>query len=212
MAAACYNSAIQPSSVKTLWVSSQRVCAGYGAFEALVVASPLDVANSVWTLRDERVAGTQGGSMICTPAAIGDPFTWLKRTLTVAVGEGPWLKFNASTSQFTLFPGVYCISARAPAYRVNAHKIRLFNVTTGKTAAWGSNAYSNETNFDMSDSALNDIVTVSNTSQTFQIEHVGQNPVAVDGMGVAAQDGIFFVGDAPEIYTTVNVKLLRSGN
>ena len=103
-----------------------------------------------------------------------------------------------AANQFTLTPGEYYIHAWAPAYKVNKHQVRLYNVTTASvvTNGYGTNAYSGASDNVMTPSILYTHIDIG-VNTTFQLEHYCQTTQATDGFGQANSFG------GSEVYTKV---------
>jgi hypothetical protein len=102
--------------------------------------SPLTAVASVKTFspfvnfayfEDRKSTNTQGGS-----ATTG----YQTRTLNTEV-VNTISGCSLSSSQVTLPAGTYLVEGSCPAGRVNRHKCRLYNVTTGNAIAYGTSAF-----------------------------------------------------------------------
>lgn len=140
------------------------------------------VVNDVILLRDEKSAGTHGGT--ATSGA------WQTRTLnTESVDTGGHC--SLSSNQFTLAAGTYRIKARAPAYFCNHHQIRLQNVTAGTTLIWGSGQFMSASAIPAngsSDSTIWGRFTVA-ASQALELQHRVETTWPTAGFGQAANFG-----------------------
>ena len=103
-----------------------------------------------------------------------------------------------SYNEFTLIAGTYLIDARCPAYDVNDHKARLYNVSDSSTEVVGTNARADDHGDSVTDSCIKDIFTIA-SSKTFRIEHRCDSSESSSGFGLANGYGI------DEIYTTVSL-------
>lgn len=130
----------------------------------------------------------------------GGTFTtgaWRTRVLNTEVYDDLNL-CTLAANQFTLLPGEYYIHAWAPAYKVNKHQIRLYNVTTASvvTDGYGTNAYSGASDNAMTPSLLYTHVDIG-VNTTFQLEHYCETTQATTGFGAANSFG------GSEIYSIV---------
>ena len=102
---------------------------------------------------------------------------------------------SVASNQFTLPAGTYLIHWSCPAFAVNSHQTRLFNVTSGTAGQLGSNEFS----WSGTSVATNSIGwdTISPTANTtYRIEHQCDTSVSSNGFGRA-------VGYGEEKYTQV---------
>lgn len=85
-------------------------------------------------VQDQKSSGTAGGTF--TSGA------WRTRTLnTVVTNEISGA--SLSSDQITLPAGTYWIEARAPAYIVNEHKVKVYNVSDSTDILIGTSEHSN---------------------------------------------------------------------
>ena len=161
-------------------------------------------ANPVWAadagglfesysiLTDEKTAGTAGGTF--TSGA------WQTRDLQNEVYDGIGITF--STNEFILPTGNYLIQWSAPAYSVNLHQSRLYDVTGAAIIEYGSTAMATsllghyaDVGFTRSFGSAR--VTPSGTNN-YKIEHHCEDTYATEGFGHAG-------GFAVEVYTVVEI-------
>jgi hypothetical protein len=93
-----------------------------------------------------------------------------------------------SSNQFTLAAGTYEIAAFAPAYGVDQHQCRIYNVTDSTVPALGQSVFAFSTNFVMNHSYAFCRVTIAG-SKTFELQHKCTTTKANDGFGTAASMG-----------------------
>lgn len=126
-------------------------------------------------VRDQKSSGQAGGAAAAA--------TWNVRTLntvTVNTISGASLASN----RVTLPAGTYRIRARAPAYLVGRHKLRLRNITAGSTAAVGSSAYADATTgAAVTDSVLLARITLASTTE-LELQHFTTSARATHGLGI----------------------------
>jgi hypothetical protein len=139
-------------------------------------------------VNETQAQNTAGGACIAT--------TWQTRTLNtilVSTITGATLGSN----QITLPAGTYYISATAPAYAINGHKLRVWNVTDGLQLLVGQNEYTNAA------TQTNALVTgrfTLGSSKAIRIDHYTQSARTVNGLGVAINASGY-----SEIYASVEI-------
>jgi uncharacterized protein (UPF0264 family) len=146
-------------------------------------------ADTTAVISDIKATGTNGGTF--TQEA------WQIRTLNTLVGDVDFV--SIASNKFTLKPGKYFLTIKAPASNVEYHRCRLYNVTTSSVTISGSNAY-----------AVNSVTTVSEIFTTvtvtvdteFRVEHQCSATQVDTGFG----DALGF-GDV-ETYTIVSITSL----
>lgn len=143
---------------------------------------------SVARITDSKASGTAAGGF--TSGA------WRTRDLTV-IEDDPDSIVTLSSNQFTLGAGTYLIQWSAPAYRVDHHQTRLWDVTGSTDLGKGTSEYMNSSVTVMTRSFGFDIVTLT-ASNTFEIQHRCATTQASDGFGRAASL-------AAEKYTMVTI-------
>ena len=141
-------------------------------------------------LRDQKATTTDGGTF--TQGA------WQTRAITTEV-EDTGAHCALAANQFTLSAGTYRIRARAPAYKVGFHCIRLQNITDGATELAGANAESANADATQTDATLEGRFTIAG-AKVFEIQHYCQTTQATDGFGRANSFG------GVEIYTEVYIE------
>ena len=112
---------------------------------------------------------------------------------------------SITSNEFTLGAGTYLIRARAPAYRVTRHVIRLYDVTGAAEVEEGENSYTHSADLVATTSELECVVTPG-SSNTYRIEHRCETTSASGfGFGVSI-NGTFTV--SKEVYTSVYIEQL----
>lgn len=122
-----------------------------------------------------------------------------RRTRDLNTTSGDSFIISLSANQFVLAPGKYRFSIRAPAYRVDAHKAYLRNVTDSTDALIGSSAYSGNGDTTQSESFVCGIVSI-NSAKTFEIQHECTTSQATDGFGKLTNFGV------SEVFTEVEIE------
>jgi len=140
-------------------------------------------------LSDVKTSGTQGGTFTSG--------SWQTRVLNTEDNDTGTL-CALSANQFTLSAGTYKISAKAPAYFVNTHQARLYNVTDASVEMLGQNARSsNVTDDSVTHSFVDGEFTIA-SSKTLRLEHRCASTFATFGLGYAASFG-------SEVYSVVEL-------
>ena len=143
-------------------------------------------------LKDEKSGGTDGGTFTSG--------SWQTRDLGILTGNISIV--NLSSDQFTLGAGEYDIEVSAPAFAVQAHKIKLRNITDATDDIIGGSSHSNSGAPQTTNSLLygNLILT---SSKTYEIQHRGTTTGTTTGFGVASNFSVV------EVYTQVKITKTR---
>ena len=154
-------------------------------------ASRFEVSQQIMHVRDEKPNGTAGGTFTAGAWRTRDLNTVKMNTISGA---------SLSGNQITLPPGIYDITARAPAYGTGGHNLRFSNnsETISLLGAQGrvTSGYGTQT-----DSWIFGRVTIT-TVTTFTLSHLAGATSATSGLGMSAGLGI------PEIYAEVIIRRL----
>lgn len=154
--------------------------------------SALDVfGSSLLHLRDEKAAGTAGGTF--TSGA------WRTRDLNTAL-TNEIAGASLATNQITLPAGTYYIEASAPARTVSNHKTRLRNVTDAADTLIGSSEQNSSAAGNSTRSHIAGRFTIA-AEKDLEIQHIGETTRATDGFGPAAAGGLGGV----EVFTDVRI-------
>ena len=125
-------------------------------------------------LKDVKAATTEGGS--------NTGGSYQTRTLnTESVDTGSHC--TLASNQFTLTAGTYRIFARAPAYRVGRHQIKLRNATDSTDVCIGTPAYSENANNVQGWAWIEDRFTIG-ASKALEIQHYTTTSVTTQGFGL----------------------------
>ena len=148
---------------------------------------------------DRKVGNVNGGGF--TNGA------WRTRDLNFEIADPDGI-VTIAANEFTLQAGSYLITWRAPAYKVNRHISRLYDVTNSAAITYGQSCFEN----------ANDITTIStgsarvtpSGSTVYSIQHACQTTSGGDGFGVASQfdaDGDYNNGSTEtySVYTVVEI-------
>lgn len=130
------------------------------------------VGGQYFKISDLQAAGTLGGTALVS--------AWQTRTFNTEYDPGGIVVLSANT--VALQAGVYIIKANAPGYRVNHHRIRLYNVTdtadTGLLSSSELSLLSAQTRSHIYD------VLILPVGKTLRIDHWTEAAGATDALGV----------------------------
>ena len=140
-------------------------------------------------LVDQKTAGTDGGTFTSG--------SWQQRDLQTAYYDDITITFGTNT--FILPAGTFYIDWSCPAFAVENHQTRLYNITSAGVVQAGSAAQCKlSTAWAATRSEGSTKITVG-TSTTFKIEHRCSSTFATEGLGRKCNFG------EPEVYTIVNI-------
>lgn len=142
-------------------------------------------------MEEEQASGVDGGTF-----TTGD---WRTRTLNSIVGDPSSLIVSLIANQFVLIAGTYLLTIKCPAYKVNTHQARLFNVTDGVAIHYSNYGIEAQGENDGGYAIIDTLFTIL-AAKTLRVEHRCQTTEINDGFGLAP--GAFWT--APSIYTTVS--------
>ena len=134
-------------------------------------------ADSHARLTDEKASGTNGGTF--TAGA------WQTRDINTETD--PDAIVTISANQFTLGAGTYHIAASAGAAAVNAHQMRIYNITDSTVDLLGMSAFIGSLVNGTTYSHCDGDITIVGT-KTFELQH-RCNTTNANGFGVAATLG-----------------------
>lgn len=134
-----------------------------------------NVVGGVFMAADEKAQNTNGGTF--TTGA------WQTRVLNV-VKANTLSGASLAGNLITLPPGTYKIDASCPAYQVNNHMARLFNVTAGTVILYGSSETCDISSNTMNRSQIRGVFTLAVTSG-LRLEHFCGVTFAASGFGLA---------------------------
>lgn len=136
------------------------------------------LANPIIHVRDEKAAGTNGGTF--TSGA------WQTRTLNTVV-LNQITGASLSSDQITLPAGVYRARGRAPAQSVNRNRARFYNVTDSSVIMFGDTSDITQTS--TINAEVNGIFTLTGT-KAIKLEHICQSTNSGGGFGAGGNLGI----------------------
>ena len=146
---------------------------------------------SSYAVINHSVAYNQGAGTFTNGA-------WRTRELNTEVTDEDNI-VSISSNQFTLQAGSYLIKAQSPAYRVDQHVIRLYNVTDSSVDGVGMAVMTSSSFASQTVSTLVNRITISG-AKAFEIQHQCQTTHATYGLGL--HHGI---SGADSIYTIVEI-------
>lgn len=138
-------------------------------------------------IEDRKSSGTDGGTF--------NNGAWRTRDLTTEVYD-TGNHASLSSNQITLEAGTYRFRISAPAFAVNNHQAKLYNISNSTDIKIGTSSYSGSTNFVSSRSEVCGEFTIS-VSTLLEVRHRCGTSKATNGFGEKANFG------ETEIYTTV---------
>jgi hypothetical protein len=125
-------------------------------------------------IRDEKPSGTHGGTF-----TLG---AWQTRTLNTEV-EDTGGHASLAANQITLAAGTYRVRAHCPAYLVNKHKCKLYNVTDASDIIIGTSELTATTDNGYSRSFLEGRFTIA-APKVIELQHRGIVTKTTTGFGV----------------------------
>jgi hypothetical protein len=147
-------------------------------------------SSTVAAFSDQKAANTQGGTF--TAGA------WRTRDINTTVGTNGISGASIASNQITLGAGTYLIQGSAPAYDVNQHMTRLYNITDSTVAINGGSAYTDATDTAVTHSPFSGVVVIAG-SKVFEVQHYAGTTAATYGFGIAANNG------SVETYTQITI-------
>lgn len=168
-----------PASYSGHSLDNLRVNAGETALEFYTPSSGSGV--DVIHLQEQQSSGTNGGNF--TSGA------WRTRVLNTEVADVGG-HCSLSSNQFTLDAGTYVIKATAPAFLVNQHQLKLYNISDSADVLLGVNeyAYGNATYGNAVAAHLDGVFTIA-SSKTFELQHRCATTRNTDGFGIPTSWG-----------------------
>ena len=140
-------------------------------------------------IADQKAAGTNAGTFTSG--------SWVTRELNTELTD-PDNIVSITTNQFTLAAGSYLIKASGPAYQVNSHQVRIYNVTDTATAILGYQTYAGTSVGVQTRSECSGRITITDT-KIFELQHRCGTTRTSNGLG----NGIDF--GEPNLYAMVEI-------
>lgn len=144
-------------------------------------------------LQDVRTNNTNGGTFTAG--------SWVTRTLNTLTTNYKSCVSSLTANEFTLPAGRYMLRGRAPAFSVNFHKCRLYNVSENAVQAMGTTEHSGNGQTTSTVTAMLAI----DTAKIFRLEHRCSSTQNNNGLGNSAN----FAAD--EIYAEVEIWRVFNG-
>lgn len=138
----------------------------------VVQAVPTALATAIFN--ETQASSTAGGGFTSG--------SYVKRTLNTTVVNNI-VGCSIASSVITLPAGTYQVTASAPAFRVDNHKIRLQNTTAATTIHIGSSEYTLAATEVVTNSLINAYFTLS-ASTNIELQHRCGTTRATNGLGV----------------------------
>lgn len=130
-------------------------------------------------VQDEKAAGTPGGAF--------NNGAWRTRDLNVK-SDDPDAIASLASNEVTLPSGTYLVRISAPAFKVNGHQIRLYNVTDAGVELVGVSAISGGSDSCQTRSWIQGLITLG-ASKALRVEHQCNTTRPGDGLGDEANVG-----------------------
>jgi hypothetical protein len=144
---------------------------------------------SIAAFSDQKTSGTNGGTF--TSAA------FRTRDINTTVGTNGISGCSIASNQITLPAGTFLIQGSAPAYDVNNHVTRFYNITDSTVAINGGTSYVDTTDTAVTHSPFSGVVVIA-ASKVFEVQHYAASTVATYGFGIST-------GFAAEVYTQITI-------
>lgn len=138
---------------------------------------------SVAYYQDQKSESAHGGT-----ATAG---SWQVRDLTTEVFDPDGIG-TLSGNEVTLGAGKYVIRAGAPAFKVNKHMVRLYNVTDAALIAYGTTGYADTSPNVQDVSFVSGYLDIS-SSKAIRLEHYFGSTRSSDGLGIRSLNGIISI-------------------
>ena len=161
---------------------------GSGTLSFATVATPTVAFDAYAIIVDQKPATTNGGTFTG-----GD---WRTRDLNTELSDPDGI-VSISSNQFTLQAGSYLIRWACPAYYINRHQSRLYDVTNATVREYGLSGYTASGGYSNNYSTGSARV-VPGAATTYEIQHHASGTLAGSGFGVYGGAGV-------EQYTLVEI-------
>jgi hypothetical protein len=154
-------------------------CVNYTKADGTAVVAAGGLFASWAFIVDQKANATDSGTF--TQGA------WRTRDLNTEIADADGI-VSISSNELTLAAGSYLIQWSAPAYQVNVHQTRLYDVTGTAVIHYGTSAFTHDTNSTTNRSFGAARVTPSG-SNAYKIEHRCSNTISNEGFGAKASFG-----------------------
>lgn len=116
---------------------------------------------------------------------------WQTRVLNTVENPQSWV--SLASNQITLQPGRYKFKGKFPAFQVDSHQAKLYDITNSADKIIGSSDYSSSTaGYAQTKSAVEGWIDIT-AATTFEVQHRCQTTKATYGVGVPDQSSSFGV-------------------
>jgi hypothetical protein len=130
--------------------------------------------NDYINIQDQKTKGTDGGTF--TTGA------WRTRDLNTEQSDTGG-HASVASNQITLASGTYICRIIAPAFSVNEHVAKLYNITDTADVLIGTSAYARQsTGLGFSHSIISGKFTISG-SKVLEVQHISANTISTNGFG-----------------------------
>ncbi|WP_420598649.1 hypothetical protein [Neptuniibacter sp.] len=126
-------------------------------------------------LADQKPSGTDAGTFTAAD--------WRTRDINTELADSASI-VSVASNQFTLNPGDYLIKWVAPAYRVERHQSRLYNVTDSAVEGYGSSGYARNTSDSTDTFSFGSLRVSIASAKTFEIQHRSTGTRSPNGFGL----------------------------
>jgi hypothetical protein len=141
-------------------------------------------------IADQKASGTYSGTFT--------NLAWRTRDLNTELFDPDGI-VTISSNQFTLQAGTYLIKWHAPAYKVDAHRSALYDITGSAFIEYSMSSYANNSGNVQHVASGSVLVTIA-AANTYEIQHYCSTTSVTVGFGATAAG----YGDA-ETYTMVEI-------
>ena len=162
---------------------------GTGTLSWQTVTVPTVAFESYAVIADQKTAALNAGTF---PSG-----SWVQRELNTEFFDADGI-VSISGNQFTLGAGTYLICWSAPAFAVNRHQTRLYDVTNTSVLRSGTSEYASSTGNAYNRSFGWHRVTIT-ANTTYALQHRCQTSGSSNGLGLEANVG------EPEVYAVVQI-------
>lgn len=173
------------NAIETAWTAGDAAVTV--AYTAAIAAA---ASQGVMIVRDVKGLNTAAGTF--------DSGTWYKRTLN----SEQYNTISGATlngeSQISLPAGTYIIEASCPAYQVNQHVAKLYNITDAADTLIGTTSQSSAGDATDSRSHICGAFTIA-TTNAFEIQHKCSSSYSTSGFGYPNNLGV------SNVYTVVKI-------
>jgi len=144
---------------------------------------------SIAAFSDQKTSGTNGGTF--TSGA------FRTRDINTTVGTNGITGCSIASNQITLPAGTFLIQGSAPAYDVNNHVTRFYNITDSTVAINGGTSYVDATDIAVTHSPFSGVVVIAG-SKVFEVQHYAAATTATYGFGIST-------GFTAEVYAQITI-------